>query len=141
MILVDVNVLVYAARQDSDRHADAAQWLATAVESSDPFGISELILGSVIRILTNPRIFKLPTSLDDAFEFVERLRRLPQAAIVAPGERHWDIFSRLCHESGASGNLITDVYFAALAIEHDCEWISVDRDFEQFGGLRLRKPF
>jgi len=141
VILVDVNILVYAARQDSDRHADAKQWLTAAIDLGDPIGISELIVGSAIRILTNPRIFKLPTSLDDAFDFVERLRTLPQAAVVAPGERHWNIFERLCRESGASGNLITDAYFAALAIEHDCEWVSVDRDFERFTGLRLLKPF
>ena len=141
MILVDVNVLVYAVRQDSDHHNEAEQWLTSAIESQEAIGISELILSSTIRILTNSRIFKLPTTFDDAFKYVNGLRSLSQAVVVAPGERHWDIFERLCRETNAVGNLITDAYFAAIAIEHDCEFISVDRDFEQFVGLRLRKPF
>jgi hypothetical protein len=41
----------------------------------------------------------------------------------------------------AKGNLVPDAYLAALAIEHGCEWISADRDFARFPGLRWRHPF
>jgi len=54
--------------------------------------------------------------------------------------RHWEIFARLCAEGGVKGNLVPDAYLAALAIESGCEWITTDRDFSRFKGLRWRHP-
>jgi len=62
------------------------------------------------------------------------------AGAVAPGERHWDIFGRLCREGGATGNLVPDAWLAALAIEWGCEFVTTDRDFARFPGLRWRHP-
>ena len=62
------------------------------------------------------------------------------AVTLAPGERHWDIFQRLCREANAKGNLIPDAYLAALAIESGAEWITTDRDYARFPGLRWRHP-
>jgi len=56
------------------------------------------------------------------------------------GQAHWEIFARLCREAKATGNLVPDAYFAALAIEHGCEWITTDRDYARFPGLRWRHP-
>jgi len=64
----------------------------------------------------------------------------PDAAVLSPGPRHWQIFTGLCAESGARGNLVPDAYLAALAIETGSEWISTDRDYRRFRGLRLRHP-
>ena len=61
--------------------------------------------------------------------------------IVAPGPRHWPTFERLCLAAGAKGNLVSDAYLAALAIESGNEWITTDRDFSRFPGLRWRHPF
>ena len=36
--------------------------------------------------------------------------------------------------------LSTDAYHAALAIEHGAEWITTDRDYARFTGLRWRHP-
>jgi uncharacterized protein len=60
---------------------------------------------------------------------------------VEPGPRHWQIFKRLCIETGVKGNLVPDAHLAALAIESGCEWMSTDRDFSRFKGLRWRAPF
>ena len=62
------------------------------------------------------------------------------ATIVEPGDRHWDIFRRLCIETGTRGARITDAWFAALAIESGCEWITLDRDFARFPGLKWSPP-
>jgi len=78
--------------------------------------------------------------LDAALRFVEGLRAQPNAAVIAPGRRHWTIFSRLCREVAAKGNLVPDAYLAALAIESGSEWITTDRDFSRFPGLRWRHP-
>jgi len=39
-----------------------------------------------------------------------------------------------------AGNLIPDLWFAALAIESGCEWIACDGDYEKIPGLPWRHP-
>lgn len=141
MILPDVNVLIYANRRDAAEHDRFQRWLTDVVNGEEAFAISELALSSVIRIITNGRAFTHPTSLGDATAFAESLLAQPNCRPVRPGLRHWEIFKRLCRETGARGPLIPDAYFAALAIEHGCEWVTCDRDFARFKGLRWRHPF
>lgn len=140
MILPDVNVLVYAHRQDSTRHSDYRDWLNQILRSDAAFGISDLVLSGFLRVVTHPRIFGDPTPLQIAMEFVASVRDHPNAVTLAPGERHWDIFQRLCREANAKGNLVADAYLAALAIETGAEWITTDRDYARFSGLRWRHP-
>jgi toxin-antitoxin system PIN domain toxin len=140
MILIDVNVLVYAKRQDSPDHAKFRTWLEEIIRSDSVIGMSELVLSSVVRILTHPRIFNEPTQLDEALQYVHSLHEQPGCVWVSPGERHWEIFTRLCKAVGAKGNLISDAYFAALAMESGAEWITADRDYARFPGLRWRHP-
>jgi toxin-antitoxin system PIN domain toxin len=133
-------VLVYAHRKDADRHDDYRRWLERLVEGDRPYGISDLVLAGFIRIVTHPRVFKQPTPLKDAAAFCETLRVHPNASLLGPGRRHWQIFSALCAEVGARGNLVPDAYLAALAIESGSEWITTDRDYRRFPGLRCRHP-
>jgi len=140
MILIDVNVLVYAKRQDSPDHAKFRTWLEEIIRSDSVIGMSELVLSSVVRTLTHPRIFSAPTQLDEALQYVHSLHEQPGCVWVSPGERHWEIFTRLCKAAGARGNLISDAYFAALAMESGAEWITADRDYARFPGLRWRHP-
>lgn len=140
MILIDVNVLVYANRVDSYNHSMFKAWLEEALRSEETVGISELVLSSVVRILTHPRIFREPTRLEEALQYAGYLRQHPACVPVFPGSGHWDIFARLCKTVGAKGGLITDTYFAALAIEAGAEWITADRDYARFPGLRWRHP-
>ena len=140
MILLDVNVLVHAWRPGADRHGEYHEWLERTVFSEHPFGLSDLVLSGFLRVVTNPRTFGDPSTADSAFAFVETLRARPNSAVFHPGQRHWLIFAQLCEKIRARGNLIADAYHAALAIEHGCEWISTDRHFARFPGLRWRHP-
>ncbi len=140
MILADVNVLVYAHREDTPDHSRFRDWLETAINGDAAFGVSDLVLSGFLRVVTHPRVFASPTPLDLALAFVEQIRTRPNAVPVRPGERHWTIFARLCRQAGARGNLIPDAYLAALAIESGCEWVTTDRDFARFPGLRWRHP-
>jgi uncharacterized protein len=140
VILADVNVLVYAFREESPRHAEYRDWLRGRIAEEAAFALSELVLSGTLRVLTHPRVFTPPTPLGEALAFVEALRAQPNVVLVHPGPRHWDVFTRLCTAAGAKGNLVADAYLAALAIEHGCEWITTDRDFARFPGLRWRHP-
>ena len=140
MILLDVNVLVYAHRTDTADHARYRQWLESAINSEAAYGLSDLVLSGFMRVVTHPRVFEVPSTLSDASTFVMQLRDLPNRVSIGPGPHHWEIFSRLCETAGAKGNLIADANLAAIAIENGCEWITTDRDFSRFPGLKWRHP-
>jgi uncharacterized protein len=95
----------------------------------------------MVRIATSRRIFPEPAGIERAIEFSRVILDQPHCQWIEPGPRHWSIFSNLCRESNATGNLVQDAWFAALAIESGCEWITHDRDYSRFPGLRWRAPF
>jgi toxin-antitoxin system PIN domain toxin len=140
MILPDVNVLIYAFRQDVPQHAICRGWLAGVVEGDARFGLSPMVLSAVVRITTNPRLYKMPSAVDEAFGFCGDLLGQPHCQIVEPGERHWDIFKQLCFHTGIKGPDVTDAWFAALAIKWGCVWITLDKDFARFPGLKWHAP-
>jgi len=140
MLLCDVNVLVYAHREDSPNHAMYRQWLEDQINSDASFAVSEWVLSGFLRIVTHPKIFDPPSTLEDALEFVGAIRSQANCVVVSPQARHWDIFLKLCQVANAKGNLIPDAYHAALAIEAGCEWITTDRGFSRYPGLRWRTP-
>ncbi len=140
MILLDGNVLVYAHRRDAPDHEHYRAWLEAVVSSDVAYGLSDLVLSGFLRVVTHPRVFKDPSPLDAALVFVTEMRKRANCVRVIPGERHWDIFSRLCREAQARGNLVADAYLAAIAIESGSEWITTDRDYSRFPGLRWRHP-
>ncbi len=133
MKLLDVNILVHA-------HREMNEWLETALDQPEGVAVSELVLSGCLRVITHPKVFKRPTPLPVALQFNESLRNLDNVRVIAPGEKHWAIFVGLCGKSDARGNLVPDAYHAALAVETGCEWITLDRGFARFQGLRLVHP-
>jgi toxin-antitoxin system PIN domain toxin len=141
MYLIDVNILAYAFRSempDSDRYA---AWLEGLLSSGEPFGMADLVMSGFLRIVTHPKIFVPPSTLDRAMQFIFDVTNNPNCIRILPGAKHWDIFLKICKETQAEGNRISDAYFAALAIESNCEWITADRHFACFSGLKWRHPF
>jgi hypothetical protein len=140
VILTDVNVLVYAYREDAPGHAGYRQWLEDLINSNQAYGVSDLVLSGFLRVVTHPRVFNPPSDLARALAFVRQIREQPNAVNIAPGPRHWDIFKSLCEAAGVKGNLVPDAYLAALAIESGSEWVTTDRDYSRFPGLKWRHP-
>lgn len=140
MILHDVNVLVYAYRTDTEAHERYRQHLEEVVLSPSSFGYSSLVLSGFVRVVTHPRVFAVPSLTSDAFDFVNAIRGQPNAVELNPGLRHWEIFESLCAAADTRGNLVADAYHAALAIEWGADWITTDRDFARFPGLRWKHP-
>lgn len=141
MILPDVNVLLYAFRRDSARHSDYRRWLEGTINGEAAYGIAPQTLASLVRISTHPGIFVNPSHLNEAVAFCQAVLEPAHCTVVHPGPRHWEVFVDLCRTARATGNLVQDAWFAALAIETGCEWITTDRDYARFPGLRWREPF
>lgn len=140
MILPDGNVLVYAYREDAPKHERYRRWLGRVLDGNEAYGLSDLVLAGFLRVVTHPRVFLPPSPVVHALVFAEALRDHPNCVPVTPGQRHWEIFTRLCREASAKGNLVPDAYLAALAIESGSEWMTTDRDYSRFPGLRWRDP-
>jgi toxin-antitoxin system PIN domain toxin len=140
VILPDVNVLIYAFRPDASHHEVCRPWLEGIVKGDARFGLSRLALSAVVRITTHSSPFKNPSTLDEVYRFCDYLLGQPHCQAVEPGERHWGIFRQLCLETDTRGRRVTDAWYAALAIEWGCEWVTLDRDFARFPGLKWSPP-
>ena len=140
MILPDVNVLIYAFRADVPQHAVCHSWLKHVIESETRFGMSPLALSALVRVTTNTRAYPDASTLEEAFQFCNDILIQPHCQIVEPGQGHWEIFKRLCVDTNTRGRRVSDAWFAALAIEWGCEWITLDRDYARFPGLKLHAP-
>ncbi len=140
MDLPDVNIFVHAFRSDSADHQLCRTWLAQRLAGPEAVAISTQVLAGFIRVVTHARVFRRPSRLDEALRFCERLITSAACREVQPGARHWSIFSELCRSTRATGNEVPDAWFAALAIEAGCRWITLDRGFARFANLQLASP-
>ena len=132
----DVNVLVSAFREDAVHHGRCRSWLMDALSGRERIGLSELVLSGALRVLTHPRVFHPPTPTRAALDFVDALLVQPAVLPLRPGDGHWRIFRGMCAILSLTGNRIPDAWHAALAIEHGCEWVTLDRGFSIYPGLR-----
>jgi len=140
MMLMDVNVLVYAHREDVKDHHAYRDWLEAVINSNIAYGYSELVLSGFMRVVTHPRIFENPSSTEAAIAFAQQIRMGEHAICLAPGRNHWDLFVQCVQTISAQGNDIPDAYHAALAMEWDCTWVTTDKGFSRFKNLRTRHP-
>ncbi len=140
MLCADVNILVYAHREDLPEHRDYRELLERLANGDEPLGLADLALVGFVRVITNRRIFTEPTSADTAWAAVDALLGAPAAMQLRPGERHWTFFRQLARDIDAHGNDIADAYLAAYALENNATWLSADRGFARFHRLRWRHP-
>jgi uncharacterized protein len=140
VILVDVNLLVYAAVASAPEHRLAAPWLAARLNGSAAVGLPWSVLLSFIRIVSTPRLFSSPVSLLTAWQEVERWLDRPPVWVPQPTERHREILGDLLKQVAYRANLTSDAHLAALAIEHGLTLCTTDGDFARFRGLRWENP-
>ncbi len=140
MIVPDVNVLVYAARDDTPDCARFRAWLETALLGPEPVAIATPVLAGFLRVVTNPRVFARPSTLDDALRFVDVVLSAPATVVPALSERLAGTLAAVCRAAGATADRVPDAYLAAIALDLDAELVTADRGFARFEGLRWRHP-
>jgi len=140
MILTDANLLLYAYNRDAAEHDAARQWLEGQLSAPDIFCFSWQTITAFLRISTNARAFAHPFTIAETTSIVAEWLGRPQSVVLAPGERHWEIFSELLVTGQATGPLVMDAHLAALAIEHGCVLATTDRDFARFTELQTTNP-
>jgi toxin-antitoxin system PIN domain toxin len=140
VLVVDANVLIYAANSAARRHSEAREWLERSLAGAGAVGFAWVVLLAFLRLTTHPAILPRPMSADESAAQVEAWLGAPAAVTIEPTARHIHVLRGLLADSGTAGNLITDAHLAALAIEHGADLVSYDRDFARFDGLRHRLP-
>ena len=140
MIAPDVNVLLYAFREESERHGEFHEWLQSALGATEPIALFEPVLAAVLRIATHPGIYRIPAPRTRVQAFVDSCLAAPAATALRAETRHWELFRDLCERGDCRGNLVQDAYLAALALEHNCTYMTTDRDFARFPRLRWQHP-
>lgn len=133
MLLLDVNVLIGAQRNDDSPHSRTMRaWLNTALAGHEAVGVSELALSAMVRIVTHPRVFERPSKPAEALAFAEALLAAPQSSVVRPSARSWQIFADLVAQHRLRGNDVPDAYYAAIALEQGATVVTADRGFARF---------
>lgn len=140
MILVDANILIYATVRSFGQHEPARRWLDD--QFADPYrvGLPWPSLLGFLRIVTNPRVFPKPLSIDTAWAQVEAWLANPNTWIPLPTEHHASVLARMLKSTGASANLVPDADLAALSLEHGLSLCSTDGDYARFPGLKWFNP-
>lgn len=131
---------MHALRPDAVEHQRCRAWLEACVNDVLPFALTSSVLAGVVRVLTHPRVFDPPSDRTAVLKELQRLLQHPRAVRVEPGPRHWSLFVTIADEAGVRGNLVPDAWLAAVAIEHHCTLVTLDRDFARFRRLRAQTP-
>jgi len=142
VIALDTNILVYARRAEMPFHNAARDLLRQLSEGETAWAVPWPCLYEYVRVVTHPRVFDPPTTLEAALSDVEHLLSSPAIVVIGEGPGHFAAMRQALVSSGATANLVHDARIAALCVEHGVrELWTADRDFSRFPGLRVRHPF
>jgi toxin-antitoxin system PIN domain toxin len=140
VVLVDANVLLYAANRSARQHAAAHGWLESALGEFETVGFAWSVLLAFVRIATQRAIFPHPLTTARALDYVDEWLATNPEIIIDPGPRHLAVLRDLLDQAGTAGNLVSDAHLAALALANDAAIVSFDRDFARFDGLQVQVP-
>ena len=142
MIIPDLNILLYAVNEASPHNATARDWLEdTLNHGREDVGLPWAVYLGFLRLTTNPRIFAQALTVQTSNEWLDNLVGHPSVSLLNPGRAHTGILRHLLLSVGTGGNLTTDAHLAALALEQDATFVTGDRDFLRFPGLKLKFLF
>ena len=140
MILVDVNLLLYAVNRDAPEHEAASTWLTERLNGDERTGLPWESLTKFVRLITHPRILREPLTGTEAWAFVNDWLTAPAVWIPTPTDGHAAVLGALISRYRLQGNAIPDAHLAAMAITHGLAICSADTDFARFPEARWQNP-
>ena len=142
MISVDTNVLLYAFRGFEPDHLVAKRTLETLISQKRSVAITDIVINEFIANATNKRLRVPVTSVEQAVRQVENWLSGTNVTVIRNSPENFATFTRLCAQTGRTGQEIYDAQIAAVCIDNGVtEFITNDSGFEKFTELRIRNPF
>ena len=142
MFVVDTNLLIFAADEESPRQERMRGLLAEWGSDPEAWFITWSVVYEFLRVATHRSIFAHPLSFADAWSFIDSLRSSPSFGVLVETERHAEVVRDLTLEyPRISGNRLHDLHIAALMKEHGVVEIrTADLAFHEFKFLRVVNP-
>jgi toxin-antitoxin system PIN domain toxin len=140
VILVDANILVYAANHSAPEHERARAWLDNQLGGTARVGLPWPSLLAFVRLVSNPMVIRNPVSVGAAWTQAQEWLSANVAWVPLPTDRHGEILGAFCRERWMTSRLVPDAHLAALAVEHGLTLCSTDGDFDRFPGVTWRNP-
>jgi hypothetical protein len=140
MIVLDVNLLIYAYDTTCRDHRKAREWVEQAFSGDEPIGLPWQNISAFLRILTHPGLLDERFTMGQALAIVGEWIEIPNVRTLAPGDSHWALFRDMLIHGDVRGKLTTDAALAALTIAYGGILHTNDRDFSRFPGLRWVNP-
>jgi len=139
VIAVDTNVLIYAHRGETAWHDAAASRLVGLAEGAERWGLPVFCMTEFLRVTTHERVFRPPSTLEQATAFIGEIADAPSCEVVRPGPGFLELLVETARQADARGNLMFDAQIAALCLEHGIDTVLTnDRDFTRFQQLRVQ---
>jgi uncharacterized protein len=138
---LDTNILIYAHRSENIWHPQAREFLTNLTNSGEIIGIPYHCLIEFTGIVTNPRIFKEPTPLDEALDQCDRLLSASNLKLLTDTPESFAQFRKVITQAKATGAMVHDARIIALCLENAVKtFYSADRDFSRYAGLKIVNP-
>jgi uncharacterized protein len=134
VIVVDTNILVYAADVDSPHHLASRDWLTNRRARPDAWYLTWGIVYEFLRITTHPKVMRQPWNSVASWGFIKALIASSSLTFLAPTQRHAEVAEKVIEElPEMRGNLLHDMHTAILMREHGIRQICTrDADFYRF---------
>ncbi|PWT83362.1 MAG: hypothetical protein C5B58_06675 [Acidobacteria bacterium] len=141
-LVVDTNILLYAANRAASQHDRCRRFLEETVSSGDICFLPENIIYEFLRVATHPRVFPNPLQASEAVKFLSAMVAVANFKTLSAGDNHWQVLRALVMELGQpSGNFFFNVHTVALMREHGIRRIATaDTDFAKFRDLHIINP-
>ncbi len=142
MFVVDTNVLIYAADQDSPFHERCREQLERWRRQKTPWYLTWGICYEFLRVTTHPKVFRKPWSVTDAWQFLDAVLASSALAVLCAGERHTELLRETVTElPHLHGNILHDAHTAVLMREHGIgRIVTRDTDFHRFPFVSVVDP-
>jgi uncharacterized protein len=141
MIAVDTNILVYAHRADSPRHATAYECMKQLSIGTSLWAIPWPCVHEFMATVTHLNRYKPPSSLAAAIAQMTLWINSPTCRLIGESTQHWAHLTNLMTDAKVIGGMTHDARIAAICLQHGVrEFWTVDRDFSRFSNLRTRNP-
>jgi toxin-antitoxin system PIN domain toxin len=142
LLVIDTNVLVYAADADSPFHTGCREWLERQRTRPGAWYLTWPIVYEFLRVTTHARVMRRPWNAPAAWSFVTALLASPGLSVLVATQRHADVAAEVVADfPHLAGNLFHDAHTAVLMREHGVRSICTrDTDFTRFHFLEVIDP-